>query len=213
MIVIGAAGGYMVPEIAQKLITYKGRQNKKEYPTQSKYLSVLFKTVFLLVSMIGLGTCGYFGSSWLILLHVALIWLIGAVIFVVDIRIRIIANETVAALFMLGVGFRIMMDGMKALPNSLITMMVLLLLWTIFCKLLGSGQIGAGDVKLCAVIGFMFGYPNVIGAMLVTSVTLLVCCLIGMKAYKMTMRSMLPMGPFLVIGMLTEILTLLSVAM
>ena len=83
-------------------------------------------------------------------------------------------------------------------------------MWMILGKMLGSGQIGAGDVKLCAVMGFMFGYPNVIGAMLVTSATLLISCFIGMKGNKMTMKSTLPMGPFLVLGMLAGILSVLS---
>lgn len=200
----------MVPEFAQKLITYKSRQNKKEYSMQSKYLSVFCKIICAVVSMLGLGICGYFRPSWMMLLHVVLIWLIGAVVFIVDIRIRIIANETVVVLFLLGVSFRFMMDGVKALPNSTITMIVILLVWMILGKMLGSGQIGAGDVKLCAVMGFMFGYPNVIGAMLVTSATLLISCFIGMKGNKMTMKSTLPMGPFLVLGMLAGILSVLS---
>ena len=205
MLLIGAAGGYMVPELAQKLIDYKAKQKNKEYPVQPQYLSMFCKVISAAVSMAGLGACAYFGASWIVLPLVAAIWLIGAVVFIVDMRIRIIANETVLALLILGLGFRILIGGMKGLPNSFITMIVIMVVWIILGSIMGFGKVGAGDVKLCGVIGFMFGYPNVIAPMLVMAVTMLVYCLIGLKTYRMTVKSTFPMGPFLVLGMLAGI--------
>ena len=205
MLLAGAAGGYMVPEFAQKLIDYKAKQKNKEYPEQPQYLSMLCKVICAAVSMIGLGVCAYFEAAWLILPLVVAIWMIGMVVLIVDMRIRIIANETVLALLILGLGFRILTGGIKGLPNSIITMIVIMVIWIILGSILGFGKVGAGDVKLCGVIGFMFGYPGVAWPVLIMALSMLAFCFIGLKFHRLTAKSMFAMGPFIVMGMLAGI--------
>ena len=152
--------------------------------------------------MAGLGACAYFDASWLLLLLAAIIWILGMVVLLVDMRIRIIANETVLALFVLGIILRIATAGIFGLPNSLITMLITMIVWIILASIMGFGKVGAGDVKLCGVIGFMYGYPNIQGPILVMAIGLLVFCGGGIALRKMTLKSMFAMGPFLVAGML-----------
>lgn len=206
MVLAGAAGGYMVPDIAQKLIVHKARQKNIEIQEQPQYLSVFCKMLCAALSTAGLGLCASKHTSWLTLLLVTSIWLIGAVVFIVDMRIRIIANETVLALGILGLGFRISMDGIFSISNSIITMAVVMGVWIVFRSIIGVDKFGAGDVKLCSVMGIMFGYPNVLCPVAVMSLLLFMFCLIGLMLNKITIKSRIPMAPFIILGMMTGIL-------
>ena len=136
---IGGVGGFLSPLLAQKLIDYKGKQKNKEMPQQPQYLSLLCKGVCGVSSMIGLGICGYFGASWMLSLVAAAIWILGMVVLLVDMRIRIIANETVIALFALGVLLRVGTAGLAGLPNSLLTTVVTMFIWISLARILGFG--------------------------------------------------------------------------
>lgn len=202
MLLAGGIGGFLVPMLAQKLIDYKGKQKNKEMPDQPQYLSLLCKVICAVVSAAGLGVCGYLNASWLLLILSAVIWILGMIVLLVDMRIRIIANETVLVLLVLGVIFRIATVGVSGIPNSLITLFLTVNLWIALAQFMGFGKVGAGDVKLCGVIGFMYGYPYVFGPFLVMAISLLVFCLGGIVLRKMTLKSMFALGPFLVAGML-----------
>lgn len=191
----------MVPGCSQKLIEYKCMKRQKEVPEESRYLS-LYKGACAIFSMLGLGACACMDSSWPALILVAAIWMTGLVVFLVDLQIRMIANETVIVLFVFGLCFRILTGGIHSLPNSILTALGVLVIWMIAGFLLGSHQFGAGDVKLCVVIGFLFGYPDVIFPMFVMTATLFVFCLYSLILHRMTRKSIFPMGPFVIIGML-----------
>ncbi len=106
------------------------------------------------------------------------------VILLVDIQIRLIANETV---LVLGLVFRLMTAGFAGSPNSLLTMIGIMAVWLILCKFLGFGSVGAGDVKLCGAIGFLFGYPAVATPILLMSITRM--GYIGLLTRRMNLKS------------------------
>lgn len=192
----------MAPMLAQKLIEYKGKQKNKEMPVQPQYLSLLCKGICAVGSMAGLVSCAYFDAPWLLLILAAVIWILGMVVLLVDMRIRIIANETVLGLLILAVIFRLIVAGGFGLLNSIMSMIVVMQVWMILGHFVGFGKVGAGDVKLCGVIGFLYGWPGLSAPILILAVGLLVFCIGGLLLHKITLKTMFAMGPFLVAGML-----------
>lgn len=203
MVLLGGITGYLVPSLAQQLIDYKGKQKNKEMPRQPGYLSVVCRLVCAAASAGGLGLCGYLNPSWVLLLMAGVIWILGMVILLVDMRIRIIANETILALFVLGIVFRLLTAGFRGIPNSLLTMLVITVIWIFLARIMGLGSVGAGDVKLCGVMGFLYGFPGVDGPILVMAAGLLAFCGAGLLFGKVNRYTMFPMGPFLIVGMLS----------
>ena len=202
MLLVGGIGGFAAPMLAQKLIDYKGKQKNKEMPVQPQYHSIMCKLICAVCSAVGLGVCAYFKASWLLLILAAVIWILGMVVLLVDMRIRIIANETVLGLLALAVVFRFVIAGGFGLLNSLASMVAVMFVWMILGRFIGFGKVGAGDVKLCGVIGFLYGYPNLSTPILIMAVGLLIFCIGGLLFRKMTLKTMFAMGPFLVAGML-----------
>lgn len=202
MLLAGGIGGYLVPMLSQKLIEYKGKQKNKEMPDQPMYLSLLCKVICAVVSAAGLGVCGYLQQNWILLVLTALIWILGMLMFLVDFRIRIIANETVLALLILAVAFRITIAGIKGIPNSLLSMVIIIAVWMLLGKIMGLWKVGAGDVKLCGVIGFLFGFPDLTIPIMIMAVSLLIYCGIGLVTKRLSLVSTFAMGPFLTSGML-----------
>lgn len=202
MAVVGMMFGWFVPLFAQKLIDYKGRQKKRSYPENPLYQGLICKIICAVISAVGYGVCGYMNPSWVLLVLVGIIWILGMITIIVDLRIRIIANEVILALLGLSIIFRIVLGGFGSLLNSLLTMIVVMIGCIILGKIMGLWKVGAGDVKLFGVIGFLYGYPDVCAPALLMAATLLAYCVIGLKTYRITMKTMFAMAPFLVAGML-----------
>lgn len=202
MALVGCVGGFLVPMLTQKFIDYKGRQKNRMMPKQPQYMSIWCKVICAVFSMLGLGVCGYFQPSWTLLVVSAVIWILGMVVLLMDIRIRIIPNEAVLGFLVLSIVFRVIVSGWLGLLNSLITMIITMVIWTSLGGVLGFGKVGAGDVKLCGVIGFMYGYPSVVVPVLVMAISMLLFCVGGLLIRKITLKTMFAMGPYIVIGML-----------
>lgn len=200
--VIGLVGGYFVPGLTQRVLDYKGKQKNKAYPAQPGYMAMPCKLICATVSGVGLGLCAYAEEAWYLLLAVTLVWLVGAVVFLTDVRVRIIPNEAVLALLVLGGVLRVLTAGVSSLLNSLLTMLGIMVVWLVLGGILGHGSVGAGDVKLCGVIGFLFGVPGVVVPVLVMAGSMLLYIVIGLMTRRLRLKSYFPMGPFLVAGML-----------
>ncbi|MGN0334312.1 MAG: hypothetical protein ACI4DV_01440 [Lachnospiraceae bacterium] len=202
MVAAGGIGGFLVPGLAQKVIDYKGKQKNREMPVQPGYLTMVCRGCCALIAAAGLGLCGYLQSSWLMLILSAIIWIQGMVIIIVDMRIHLIANESILVLLGSAVLFRLLTGGAVGLFNSFGTMIAVIAVWMILGKVLGFWKVGAGDVKLCGVIGFLYGYPAIQMPLLFMAIGLIIFCVGGLVLRKMTLRSMFAMAPFLAAGML-----------
>ena len=60
--------------------------------------------------------------------------------------------------------------------------------------------LGAGDVKLMAVLGYWVGFSVAIGIILIALILTVVVGLVQVVRKKMSLRDALPMGPFLAVG-------------
>jgi leader peptidase (prepilin peptidase)/N-methyltransferase len=74
-----------------------------------------------------------------------------------------------------------------------------LIMLTLFVVLPGFG---AGDVKLCALIGLFVGWPHVLGAILAGVTCSGLVALAGVVTRRLSLRSTMPYGPGLVAGAL-----------
>lgn len=73
-----------------------------------------------------------------------------------------------------------------------------LLLW-----LLGRGAMGMGDVKLAGVLGLNLGYFSLSALLLATIVAFVsasLVVLIGVVFRRLTLKSLVPFGPFMILG-------------
>lgn len=69
----------------------------------------------------------------------------------------------------------------------------------------GKGM-GFGDVKLAIFMGLFLGWPNIIVAMYIAFVIGALFGLVGMVSKKMTKKTQIPFGPFLILGTLVALI-------
>ncbi len=91
-----------------------------------------------------------------------------------------------------------------ALAASAVVPLALLLLAIPF----GAGAIGQGDLKLLVSVGLLAGAPNLFYGLVVGAVTAGITVGILVFGRRITLRSFVPYGPFLILGTLWAILAL-----
>lgn len=69
------------------------------------------------------------------------------------------------------------------------------------CMIISKGGIGAGDLKLFAVIGLYFGLPGLIQIMVYSLVLSAIWAIGLLCSHKAKMKSTLPMAPFILAGL------------
>jgi Flp pilus assembly protein protease CpaA len=130
----------------------------------------------------------------------------------IDIKERIIPNKSLVFLCIVRIlimGFECAFLGIKdffelvLLPSfigSLVGGGILLLIMLISRK-----GLGAGDIKLFAVIGFFVGSAaNVLSCLFYTSLLLILFCFTGMILRKIKAKDLFPMAPFILSGVVLQ---------
>ena len=210
IIVLGLIGiiiGYMIPAISSQLINYKNRKRNRE-PLISNN-PVLYRILLVLLNGFLWAYTGSRTENTLIALLICLLFTITIIITIVDIRIRIIPNELVLLMFCLGLVFQILYFGWKALPSALACMLIVGFIFIIVGNFVGLQQIGAGDVKLAAVMGLTLGYPAIAIALVAMSAILIIYCLGGLIIKKLHRYSTFPFAPFLMFGNICGLLAII----
>lgn len=206
-IIIGIAGliiGYKVPEFSQRIMQYK---KGKDYTGIGKES---FNIMMLLCLLNGLiwGYSFYQLDNILYATIIAVLTTLGLIIAYIDVKIRIIPNELVLAILILGIVFQITYFGFTDLLGAAISMIVMMVVFTAVAGFVGFGKVGAGDVKLAGVMGLSLGYPLIVMAIGIMAVVLLIFILSGMALKKIYLSTMLPFAPFMIIGYIFALLTL-----
>ncbi|WP_313342894.1 prepilin peptidase [Sedimentibacter sp.] len=206
-IIIGIAGliiGYKIPEFFQRIMQYKKGKHYTGIGKES------FNIVMLLCLLTGLiwGYSFYQMHNMLYAAMLAVLMTLGLIIAYIDVKIRIIPNELVLVILILGIAFQITYFGFKALMGAAISMIVMMVVFTAVAGFVGFGKVGAGDVKLAGVMGISLGYPLIITAIGIMAVVLTVFILSGMALKKIYLSTMLPFAPFMITGYISALLTL-----
>lgn len=134
---------------------------------------------------------------------------LGIVISFIDIKIRIIPNELVLTILVVGIIFQTIFYGMYGLIGSIMSMIFIMVVFTALANFMGMGKVGAGDVKLAGAIGFALGYPVVLTSMGIMAIVLLGYILVGLAIRKIKLSTMLPLAPFLTTGYIFSLLSLI----
>lgn len=205
--ILGSIIGYKIPFASLKIIEFKNRRD--EIKGNSFLHSKILRVCLCLFNGLAWAVAGCFIENDFVALLMGIQITIGLIIAYIDINIRIIPNELVLALIILGVLFQIINFGPKALIGALVSMIVMMVVFTSVAGFVGFGKVGAGDVKLAGVMGLTLGYPLIITAVGIMSFFLLLFILIGMALKKIYLSTMLPMAPFMISGYIIGLLSLL----
>ena len=132
---------------------------------------------------------------------VSLLFTAALIISLIDLHIRIIPNELVLALALFGAMFQLTRYGIRAAVAAAVSVAVVILLLVAAAGILGFEKIGAGDIKLIGAMGMALGYPGIVTALMVMGVSMLIYCIAGFLSRKLTLKSMFPFAPFIMLGM------------
>lgn len=209
-IILGLIGiyiGLFIPEFSLFVIKKK---KGMDYTYGNSLLSIRsYKICFGLINGLIWLLAGIFLDTGLKMLFLSIQVTLGLVIAFIDIKIRIIPNELVLTMFVVGVIFQAIYYGLHEVLGSVACMIFIMVVFTAVAIFMGFGKVGAGDVKLAGAIGFSLGYPLVVVAMLTMAVVLLLYIVTGLAIKKIKLTTMLPLAPFLIVGYVFSLLTLI----
>lgn len=174
-VIIGIIIGVNIFKIKDKIVEYKCKQLGRDLPEGDKF-SMVFKILF-----IGLHTLLYLAAFILMPLStaifVALFITLSALFTLVDISIRIIPNEMVLILLLLGILYNTVGNGIGFIKPSLLGLLFIIFLFGLTSLIVyfmkGTIGVGAGDIKLAMVVGIIIGYPDIIYFLLGMAVAML----------------------------------------
>ena len=205
--IAGLVTGYKIPDISNQIIEYKNR--KKAFETnESKELSNILKLLICLFNFAAWIATGLYTDNIFTALLIGIQITLGLIIAVIDIKIRIIPNELVLTLIILGITFQTVNFGFKHILGAIISMAAVMIIFTAVAGFMGFGKVGAGDVKLAGAIALALGYPLIITAVGIMAIVLLTYILLGLALKKIYLSTMLPLAPFLSAGYILALLTI-----
>ncbi|NLC12253.1 MAG: prepilin peptidase [Firmicutes bacterium] len=123
-----------------------------------------------------------------------------AIISFIDLKVSIIPNLFVLALAVWGVFWQFVYPEFtlaKAFLGFLISGIIFIVI-----DILSRGGMGAGDIKLIAVLGFLTGWPNILYVIFLAFVLGAVAGIILIMARKKTKKDTIPFAPFIAIAFL-----------
>lgn len=203
----GAVFGWFSLPLAERVIAYKFRKKNKEVPayiwnTEEK-LTCILAAVLLSMSA---GYCFPAVQSVLIC-GFFFIAIIGTL---VDYRIRIIPNELVLLVFLLGLLLNLTEGGAGQLISSVISCLCTFALFLLTARItycfVKSMGVGAGDVKLASAVAFAVGASRLSWFYLGIAVSLLAYIFIGFYLKRIKIGSTFPMGGQIMAGLVVAFL-------
>ena len=195
--IIGAVLGLLMKPLscaaAVKLLKARG----KAY-TESKTESFFLAAVLAVYG----GVTAYMVPLSAETVYLFLMAFIAATIAITDIHHRIIPNELVISIIVLTLIFGIPAElGVKGFPEFNVFMSLIGLAACFFIFMLPAflhKNVGAGDVKLAAAMGFALGLSNSLLAIVLMGSLILASCFLQRSMPAMEyLKKQIPMGPFL----------------
>jgi len=199
----GLAAGLFLPELTEAICSVKFRRKNRELTPDARYSSWPVRLLLAILNAAGWGFFMYAAGSAAQICLSCLIWYVSILIGAVDARVRLVPNELLLILAAAGVAQRLVLAGWEGLVSSAIFMVVLMVFFVSAAKLIGGlWCVGAGDVKLAGALGLVLGYPVILAGVLVMAVSMVLFCGVGLLTKKLSRTAMIPLAPFLSLGML-----------
>lgn len=191
-----------------KIIQMKG---KTEQDTMSQSTKIM---TWISASILSAGTMNIVWNTEMAINDVSklclmLIALLSSLCMYIDMRVKIIPNMLLLPMLIFATIFHILNGGLMAVLSGVVALFIAVYGLIGITKLFGyMGQFGAGDIKMFGVGMFLFA-TSFIGMMgmlcgFIASMFLLVGSLLATK--QITLKSMMPFGPFIGIGMIFGII-------
>ena len=210
LIFIGTSGfaglgiGVLIPEISNRIIDYKIEKNNMDM----RRIDVPGKPIKIACCILnGLvwATAGFLMQDSMVALLISVLITLAVLFALIDMRIQMIPNELLLATLFLGLLFQFVYFGGRALFIALVCMLIMMVLFTLVGAFVGMDKVGAGDVKLAGVMGAVLGYPGIAWAALVMSLSFMVYSFMGILLKRVTLYSMLPFAPFMMLGLVASL--------
>lgn len=194
---IGALMGSVSKILCDKVEKYLlSNRDKKSGHTRTEDV-----IVWMLMAVVGAVTVWRDGFG-IYTLYKFLFFMLCEVIAMTDFHHRIIPNSLLLGLLMIRTGLLLseMTGVIRTQEPSIVSLLIGLAVGGLlfFIPAVLSAEIGAGDIKLAAVLGFCLGITDLLYVIVLAGVGILVYMFIqkiGMA--KSTLHSVIPLGPFL----------------
>ena len=210
-VAVGIVSGLFLPYFGQRLSVYKCKQKNREMKEDPRFTGWQALLPCAVANGAGCGLCWYFGSQVPVAaILAAIIWALGIILIIVDLRLRLIPNEVLLWMLIFGVVMQVIVNGFGALFGCIFASAMVFGLFGMLGNFMGFYKIGAGDCKLAMVMTMSLGYPLVLTSLFGFSGSMLLFCLIGLLLKKITLKSYLPLGPFMVPGFWVGLVILLN---
>lgn len=206
--IFGIGLGLLIPDINNQIIIFKNK--KRTIATINGSFSTRFWGFTVILNGLLWTYTGIRFQTIFIAILVSAIFTVAILISVVDLQIRLIPNELVLLLFCLSIPFQVLFFGWIALFSAFICMVVVGLVFSFVGRVVGLEQVGAGDVKLAAVMGLVLGYPNITIGLIGMSAGLLIFCSIGLAVKRLKLHSLFPFAPFIMLGTTSALIYLIE---
>jgi len=205
-ILIGIAVGIACKVIGDQVEKFLLKRRGLEFK-RGKKENIL---VFVLTAVFGaLIVCRM--ESYMEMAYVFLLMILAQAITEADIHHRVIPNGTLLAIFALKILFGApYLFEMEKFPkfvitDSLIGMFVSFVIFIIPAFM--SKQVGAGDIKLAATMGFVLGFAGCMTAIIIMGFMVVAYSFLQKEMpLLVVVKTMIPMGPFLAIAMIIVLL-------
>lgn len=194
-VIYGAALGAVLAVPARLLCNFLFQQRGIEQTMERLHFLILLIGMALLGGVIGWQAGVTFRGLYLLLLL-----FVSACVFYTDAVRRIIPNELVLAILVLAAAFGFSGAIRFQIWQSLLGLVVCFVIF--FLPGLFGKAVGAGDVKLAAAMGFALGLMGSLYAIAGMGVLVLLFVLLDRRLpLAQRLKEMVPMGPFLALGL------------
>lgn len=196
----GLITGLICLEASKKMIEKRSDEQIKSFFLTgiSSYIiwTLCFGLVFALV--------GTLHESMINRIYYLLVFSLCTCISSVDFATRKIPNIILLLLMGIGIATCFLGDGSFLIGKRLVGMFAASIVFMIpsYMKI----NVGNGDIKLAAVIGFMLGISGFLQAMIIMALGMLVYTVFLYISKTGTLKSMAPMGPFISLGFVISLL-------
>jgi len=198
-LLLGCGCGFISRLWIRKL--YEKRDLTYELNRKTEYM------FFAAMSIAG-AAIGAFTSGPVDMIAASLLLIIAGTVTVTDWTYRVIPNPTVLAV----IGLKLLLWGLSLLGVKTVFSVGILqsVLGFAICSILFSisglfgRKVGAGDVKLAAAMGLLLGaYGSLLAVVVMGLLILCYCVFQSRMRFVSLLRTNIPMGPFITLGMLT----------
>lgn len=201
--------GWFIPNMYRGVIEYKCAQRSRDTPSFNS--SIWHNVLFGIGNMVMYAFTMVLTGDYVLAMSASILVSLAVIITAVDIKIRLIPNELVLVLLLMGVVYRLNLAGISGILTSLAGALIMVLLFGLSGKIAGFNKVGAGDLKLAFAIGIVCASTNIVPTLLVMAVTLAAVSVGGMIIGKLRRTDMIPFAGFMMAGMTAGIINSLNI--